>query len=85
MQIGNAIIGREGILEMILAMANSEDELHQKVACECIIAAASKQDKAKAIITQVYILFVFIYEASQFNFWYVSVKTCSSIEPQLAT
>lgn len=37
---------------MILVMANTDDVLQQKVACECIIAAASKKDKAKAIISQ---------------------------------
>lgn len=52
LDVGNAIIGKEGILEMILVMANSDDPLQQKVACECIIAAASKADKAKAIISQ---------------------------------
>ncbi|KAF2897166.1 hypothetical protein ILUMI_09010 [Ignelater luminosus] len=52
LEVGNAIIAKEGIIEMILVMANSDDILQQKVACECIIAAASKQDKAKAIITQ---------------------------------
>lgn len=41
-----------GIMEMILVMANTEDIIQQRVACECIIAAASKQDKAKAIINQ---------------------------------
>lgn len=50
--LGNSIIGKEGIIEMILVMANTEDELQQKVACECLIAAASKADKAKAIINQ---------------------------------
>ncbi|XP_056639013.1 protein unc-45 homolog B [Diorhabda sublineata] len=52
LDVGNALIGKEGIMEMILVMANTEDELQQKVACECIIAAASKADKAKAIISQ---------------------------------
>lgn len=37
---------------MILVMANSDDVLQQKVASECIIAAVSKADKAKAIINQ---------------------------------
>lgn len=37
---------------MILAMATTDDELQQKVACECIIAATSKQDKAKTLVTQ---------------------------------
>lgn len=52
LDLGNTIIGKPGILEMILVMANTEDELQQKVACECIVAAASKADKAKAIINQ---------------------------------
>ena len=52
LDVGNSIISREGILEMILVMGNSEDGLQQKVACECIVAAASKQDKAKSIINQ---------------------------------
>ncbi|GLV38330.1 uncoordinated 45 [Carabus blaptoides fortunei] len=52
LDVGNAVMGREGIMEMILVMAGTEDILQQKVACECIIAAASKQDKAKAIISQ---------------------------------
>lgn len=50
--VGNAIISREGILPMILVMATTEDVLQQKVACECIVAATSKKEKAKAIITQ---------------------------------
>lgn len=50
--VGNAIISREGILSMILVMATTDDVLQQKVACECIIAATSKLDKAKTIINQ---------------------------------
>ncbi|KAL1502590.1 hypothetical protein ABEB36_007712 [Hypothenemus hampei] len=53
LDLGNTIIAKEGILEMILVMANTEDdELQQKVACECLIAAASKADKARSILTQ---------------------------------
>ncbi|XP_044261453.1 protein unc-45 homolog B [Tribolium madens] len=52
LDVGNAIVGKEGIMEMILVMANTDDLLQQKVACECIVAAASKADKAKAIIAQ---------------------------------
>lgn len=48
--MGNSIIGKEGLLQMVLVMANSDDLLQQRVAIECIIAAASKADKAKAII-----------------------------------
>ncbi|XP_076036321.1 unc-45 myosin chaperone [Oratosquilla oratoria] len=50
--VGNAIIGKEGTLEMLLVMANTEDVLQQKVACEALIVAANKKDKCKAIMTQ---------------------------------
>lgn len=53
LDVGNAVIGKEGIMQMILVMANDDDDiLQQRVACECIIAAASKPDKAKAILNQ---------------------------------
>ncbi|XP_015606601.1 protein unc-45 homolog A [Cephus cinctus] len=52
LDVGNSIVAKEGIMEMILVMAGTEDPLQQKVACECIIAAASKKDKAAAIINQ---------------------------------
>ncbi|CAG7734226.1 unnamed protein product [Allacma fusca] len=48
--VGNTFVGRPGIIQMILVMANSEDYLQQRVAAEAIIAAASKKDKAKGII-----------------------------------
>lgn len=50
--VGNAVVAKEGILEMILVMAGTDDLLQQKVACECIVAVASKKDKATAIINQ---------------------------------
>ncbi|XP_011494879.1 PREDICTED: protein unc-45 homolog B [Ceratosolen solmsi marchali] len=50
--VGNSIIAKDGILQMIFAMASSDNVLQQKVACECIIAAASKKDKATSIINQ---------------------------------
>ncbi|KAG6461445.1 hypothetical protein O3G_MSEX012640 [Manduca sexta] len=52
LDVGNYVISKEGIMEMILVMAQTEDLLQQKVACECLIAAASKKDKARAIITK---------------------------------
>lgn len=50
LDVGNSIIAREGILQMILVMATTDDLLQQKVACECLIAAASKKDKAKSLV-----------------------------------
>ncbi|XP_013197487.2 protein unc-45 homolog B [Amyelois transitella] len=52
LDVGNYVISKEGILEMILVMAQTDDPLQQKVACECIIAAASKKDKARSIINK---------------------------------
>lgn len=51
LDVGNSIFARDGIMQMILTMAADEELLHQRVACECLIAAASKKDKAKALIT----------------------------------
>ncbi|CAG9804468.1 unnamed protein product [Chironomus riparius] len=51
LDVGNTIFARDGIMQMILAMASDDELLHQKVASECLIAAASKKDKAKALIT----------------------------------
>jgi len=48
-EIGNSCIGRTGMIEMILAMASSEDYAQQKSALDAIIAAASKKDKCTAI------------------------------------
>lgn len=52
LDVGNYVISKEGILEMILVMAQTDDLLQQKVACECIVAAASKKDKARTIINK---------------------------------
>ncbi|EDW83829.1 uncharacterized protein Dwil_GK13474 [Drosophila willistoni] len=52
LDVGNQIIARDGILQMILAMATTDDMLQQRVACECLIAASSKKDKAKALCEQ---------------------------------
>ncbi|XP_021950325.1 protein unc-45 homolog B isoform X2 [Folsomia candida] len=48
--VGNTFIGRQGVIQMTLVMANSETYLEQRVATEAIVAAASKKDKAKSII-----------------------------------
>ncbi|XP_032527931.2 protein unc-45 homolog B [Danaus plexippus] len=52
LDVGNYVISKEGIIDMILVMAQTEDPLQQKVACECLIAAASKKDKARTIINK---------------------------------
>ncbi|CAG9559298.1 unnamed protein product [Danaus chrysippus] len=52
LDVGNYVISKEGIIDMILVMAQTEDPLQQRVACECLIAAASKKDKARTIINK---------------------------------
>ncbi|KAF2355056.1 UNC-45/Cro1/She4 central domain [Trinorchestia longiramus] len=51
LDLGNVILAKEGMLSMMLAMANSDDILQQKVSCETLIAAASKKDKCRSIMT----------------------------------
>lgn len=48
-EVGNTCIGQAGMIEMILAMANSDEYSQQKAALDAIIAAASKKDKCTAI------------------------------------
>ena len=43
---------KEGLLEMMLVMARSDEYIHQLVASEAIIAAASKKKDVSAIVNQ---------------------------------
>lgn len=50
LDVGKQVMQKEGVLQMILAMATMEDDiLQQKVAVECLIAAASKKDTARSL------------------------------------
>ncbi|XP_054707044.1 protein unc-45 homolog B-like [Uloborus diversus] len=51
LDVGNHCLGQKGVVEMMLAMANSDDELQQRVAAEAIIAAAAKKDKCTTIVS----------------------------------
>ncbi|CAH1772776.1 unnamed protein product [Owenia fusiformis] len=50
--IGNHILSREGVLEIMLAMAGSENTLFQKVAIEAMVHSTSKKQKSSGIIKQ---------------------------------
>ncbi|XP_071574003.1 protein unc-45 homolog B-like [Temnothorax nylanderi] len=50
LDVTNAIIFKEGMIEMILAMAETDDVLEQKVVCECIVAAVTKYNEANVFI-----------------------------------
>lgn len=47
-EIGTSIVGQDGIVEMLIAMASSDDFVQQKVALDAIIAASIKKDKCAA-------------------------------------
>ncbi|KAJ3604613.1 hypothetical protein NHX12_029353 [Muraenolepis orangiensis] len=49
--VGNAMVGRQGVMEMMVAMCGSEREVDQLVAVEALIHAASKMSRASFIIT----------------------------------
>lgn len=51
LEVGNFIMGKDGVMEMILSMANNDDPLQQKVACECIVCAITKQDRAQFVVS----------------------------------
>merc|ERR1719158_1316375 len=50
--LGNSQLTKEGFLQMLLAMAQSEEYIEQLVASEAIIAATAKKKDASAIISQ---------------------------------
>lgn len=48
--VGNAVLGRPGIIELMMVLAQSEDKLQQLIAVEAIASSATKQTAAKSII-----------------------------------
>lgn len=51
LECGNSILAQAGVVEMMIAMAGSDDEIQQRVAAEALIAAASKKDKCTSILS----------------------------------
>ncbi|XP_077600559.1 protein unc-45 homolog B-like isoform X1 [Stigmatopora nigra] len=49
--VGNALVGRQGIMEMMVALCGSEREVDQMVAVEALIHASTKMSRASFIIT----------------------------------
>ena len=50
-EVGNQCLAKQGIVEMMLAMASADDQLQQKIAAEALIAATTKKDKCTSIIS----------------------------------
>ncbi|PIK61115.1 hypothetical protein BSL78_01940 [Apostichopus japonicus] len=48
--VGNKMLSKEGVMEVMVAMASSKVTLHQKVALETIIHAANKKDKCTGVL-----------------------------------
>jgi len=51
-EVGNAILGKPGVLEIILALADSENAMHVKYAVEALVHSASKKDRCTGVIKQ---------------------------------
>merc|ERR1719273_2110769 len=51
-ELGNSQLTKEGFLQMLLAMAQSDEYIEQLVASEALIAATAKKKDASSIITQ---------------------------------
>lgn len=49
--VGNALVGRQGIMEMMVALCGSDRDVDQMVAVEALIHASSKMSRASFIIT----------------------------------
>ncbi|CAJ1068887.1 protein unc-45 homolog B [Xyrichtys novacula] len=50
-EVGNALIGHQGIMEMMVALCSSEREVDQMVAVEALIHSSTKMSRASFIIT----------------------------------
>ena len=51
-ELGNSQLTKDGFLQMLLAMAQSDEYIEQLVASEALIAATAKKKDASSIITQ---------------------------------
>ncbi|KAK2837359.1 hypothetical protein Q5P01_014571 [Channa striata] len=49
--VGNALVGRQGVMEMMVALCGSEREVDQMVAVEALIHASTKMSRATFIVT----------------------------------
>ncbi|KAL5014688.1 hypothetical protein ScPMuIL_008958 [Solemya velum] len=49
-EVGNMIMGFEGVSQVMMALANSANSEHQKIAVEAIIHSASKKDRCSGML-----------------------------------
>ncbi|ESO08016.1 hypothetical protein HELRODRAFT_110263 [Helobdella robusta] len=63
--VGNSILSREGVLDIILAMADSGDAIYVKYAVEALVQSASKKEKCSGVIKQATPILKQLYQSSQ--------------------
>ncbi|ESP02238.1 hypothetical protein LOTGIDRAFT_224978 [Lottia gigantea] len=51
-EVGNMIIGAEGVVQLMFALASSENPLHQRIAVEAIVHSASKKNRCSGILKE---------------------------------
>merc|ERR1712213_211443 len=51
-ELGSGQVGKEGVLQMMLTMAQSDDKVQQIVAAEALIAASAKKKDTTQIVNQ---------------------------------
>lgn len=49
-EIGNMILGFDGVTQLMLALAHSDRSIHQQIAVEAIVHSASKKDKCTGML-----------------------------------
>ncbi|XP_061176890.1 protein unc-45 homolog B-like [Saccostrea echinata] len=49
-EVGNIILGFDGVTQIMLTLANSDNPMHQQVAVEAIVHSASKKDKCAGLL-----------------------------------
>jgi hypothetical protein len=59
-ELGSSQIGKEGITQIMLTMAQSDDKVQQIVAAEAIIAACAKKKDTISIISHVSKCFTYV-------------------------
>ena len=59
-ELGSSQIGKDGITQIMLTMAQSDDKVQQIVAAEAIIAACAKKKDTISIISHVRIFYLLI-------------------------
>ncbi len=76
-ELGSSLIGKEGVLQMMLAMAQSDDRVQQLVAAEALIAATQKKKDSSMIVSQGVDILKQLYKSKDDH---IKVK-CKQIKP----